>query len=144
MIDRTSLFQTLHRAYVAGSGLDLPLTMPKIWAWDAWASKGFTECDLRLVISFIQRRIKENRRRSESLRFKNLIEDTERFYEDLAEARALARVKKPDCARVGVLRAMGSPAAVAPETTRTAAEVAAAIIGRAEAARKLKELRESL
>lgn len=100
----------LHKVYVAITNRDMPMTMRMAFAWEDWVGHGFCESDLRLVVSHIKDLIKDNRRRPESFRFHNLIEDTDRFLEDLAEARALARKPKVDAGKAAVLRDSGRKA----------------------------------
>ena len=116
-------FQPLHDRYCSLTGRDLTLTMAVHFQWQVWVSKGYTASDLALVVAHIKKLIAKDRRRPESLRFHNLIGDTERFNEDLAEARALARVTPPT-ARDRVLAQTGRPA---PErnTAKSAAQIMA-------------------
>lgn len=84
---------------------------------------GWTEPDLRLVVNHLKRLIRLERRRPESLKFHNLIGNVDGFNEDLADARAESRVKKPTprqqmLASVGRCEQMTS-------TARTAAEIMA-------------------
>jgi hypothetical protein len=123
MTDKTPMLSDLHKHYVALTGLDLVLTMPRIYQWEAWKVHGWTSAELSLVVRHIQKRIKENRRRPESLLFRNLIQDTERFEEDLAEARALARVPKVNHALRSVMRASGRELKPEQGTARTPGQI---------------------
>lgn len=94
-MNHTETIKRLHAMYQQLTGWDLPLSLGRMFTWERWIFMGWREPELQLVIEFIKQRIKEQRRRTESLRFENLVRDTERFSEDLAEARALARRPKP-------------------------------------------------
>lgn len=97
----------LHKVYVETTGRVMPMTMRMAFAWEDWQGHGFVESDLRLVVAHIKSLISEKRRRPESLRFHHLIEDTDRFLEDLAEAKALSRKPKVDAGKAKVLKASG-------------------------------------
>ncbi len=127
-----------HAIYCTLAGRDLPLTMTIHWQWNLWKSKGWTMDDLRLVVQHIKMLIKEDRRRPESLRFHNLIGNTERFNEDLAEARALARVPR-ETNRDRILQATGRPQASL-DNVQTAGQVHQ----RTRLAAMLREFREGL
>jgi hypothetical protein len=107
MKDATPEIIALHAVYNSITNREFPLTMQAVFAWTDWRGKGFTEADLRLVVAHIKKLISQNRRRPESLRFHNLIDDDERFMEDLAEANALARKPKMDVGKAKVLAATG-------------------------------------
>lgn len=96
-----------HALYCALTDRELPCTMAMNFTWENFISHGWTEADLALVVKHIKSLIKLKRRRPESLRFHLLIGDTERFNEDISEARALARVPKPNYRRQEVLKATG-------------------------------------
>ncbi len=81
----------IHLKYCELTKRDLPLDMSHHYAWNAWKAKGYTPADLELVVNHIKTLIRAGRRFPESLRFYNLIMDLDRFAEDRAEARALAR-----------------------------------------------------
>jgi hypothetical protein len=80
--------EVLHKLYVTLTCLEVPLTMPRIYAWEVYESKGYNGMDLKQVVDFIRAGIKKGERRPASLKFSLLIENTERFSEDLAMARA--------------------------------------------------------
>jgi hypothetical protein len=101
----------------------MPLTMKMHYAWANWNAQGWTEIDLELVIDHIKSLIKQDRRRPESFRFNNLIMDTERFQQDLSEARSFARAPKPTF-RDRVME--GRPKQGVKETVRTPEQVMAA------------------
>jgi|SRR6478735_10834716 len=107
-------YKSLHDLYVQLTGRNVEkfrdgtLTMKAIYAWDIWLARGFTEKDLRLVVRYIKKRIWQKRRYPESLSFHNLIENTSRFGEDLAESHCEFR-DYPDRNKQSVLRATGRP-----------------------------------
>jgi len=95
----------LHDDYCRLSGLTVPLTMQRIMAWEQWGVHNFTKEDLRLVIKALQAKIFQHRKTITCLKFSTLIQNTEWFSEDLAEAKALNRVRRPDPERQKVLAA---------------------------------------
>lgn len=139
MIDITPALLAMHSAYCSFTNRDLPIGARHLWAWEIFLAKGFKEKDLQLVVSHIKSLIKLKRRRPESFRFHLLVEDTDRFAEDLAEARALNRGSRKDLEKESVLRTTGRGSEV-PVTVRTANDV---MRGNAEM-RKLLELRDAL
>lgn len=86
----------LHRAYVNLTGLDVALNMDRERTWFEWLNyrrdDPFTAADLKLVIDFLRRGIREERRNAGSLRFRNLIGSPDDFDEDRAAARKAAAV----------------------------------------------------
>lgn len=137
----------LHRLYQQLTGLAVSLDFSRENIWGHWLAKGWTADDLRIVITHIKAEIRAERRFPASLRFSNLVGQTDRFEEDLVEARARARVPRTDPARAEALRASGRPAAPPPP-----ARPAAAIIDKitkdptaaAKALAELKALKDSL
>jgi len=127
----------IHRLYCSKTGRDMPLTMSMHWAWNTWKAHHWTEADLELVIQHIKNLIKQDRRRPESFRFNNLIMNTDRFQEDLSEARAYARIL-PLTFKARVME--GRPKQERKENVRTPAEILAA----AEAFRKFREYAKTL
>lgn len=137
MNDETPIVQALHACYMQRSGLEIPLTMGRIMAWNQWRSHGFTEGDLEAVIALTKRRIAEKRKWEGSLHFSKLIENISHFEEMLAEARAWRRAPVVDKARAQVLQATGRPAPVVEVKTVAAGDVLAT----AEAFAKFKQWR---
>lgn len=101
--------ERLHKLFVSLTGRDIPLDIQGVRAhqWFDWAAEGFTDDDLRLVVAHVRKGIRDGRRNEGALKFVNLIGEPLRFGEDLAEAKALARVPKVDKGRESVLRATG-------------------------------------
>lgn len=118
----TAQTETMHKLYVAMTGLDIPYTMQRHYSWESWLVAGHTQPDLELVVHYIKRRIKEGRREKESLLFRNMIQNKENFAEDLAIAKAESRNSPrmaPD--KIRVLRATGraeNPPQAKPEPVR--------------------------
>lgn len=95
MTDETPAIRALHAIYESQTGLNNPLTMDKIFAWEAFRAAGHTAEDLRMVISALRAKIRRGQKTIGCFRFRWFIGNLEYFAEDLAEARALARVTKP-------------------------------------------------
>ena len=112
------------------------MAMGDMFRWEVWCSKGWTEADLCLVVAFINRRIKAQRRWPESLRLHNLI-DPARFADDLQDAKGEARIP-PVTFKDRVME--GRPKQERRENVRTPAQVLAA----AEAFRKFREYAKTL
>jgi len=106
------------------TGLEVPLTMQRMFMWERWLHEKLTIDDLQLVIEVLRRKIKAGKKTLACLKFTNLIGNTEFFTEDLAEARQLARLPKVDEERASVLRATGRPT-YHDKPARTAAQVLA-------------------
>lgn len=140
MTDLTPRLQELHSTYCRVTKRQLPMTSRHMWAWEMWLSHQWTEADLKLVVQHIWNLIKKDRRRPESFRFHNLIEDTSRFEEDLCEARALYRTKPVDPGKADVLKATHRPLTAPTTPPRTAGDV----IRGNEELRRLLALRDSL
>lgn len=127
MTDNTKTYARLHAVYLLATGADVPLTMSRIFTWEAWCARGWESTDLILVVKHIKSRIKEGRRWPESFRFSNLIENTSRFEEDLSEARALNRIPKVDHGKAEVLRATGRPLTDNQTTARPVGDIVALV-----------------
>lgn len=129
--------RVLHAEYVRLTGLDVALSLPRMFAWEQFMVRGFTGGDLAQVVRL--RRIKA-RERGPALAFHWLVEDLDHFEEDLAEARARARkcVHAPDKARV--LQVTGR--CCEPKTCE--ARTPAQIMAGNRALDELRKLRDSL
>ena len=134
-----STIKDLHSCYCRVSGMEVPLTMQRMFTWEAWALPGHTIDDLRLVVEVLRRKIREGKNTLACLRFTNLIGDCERFQETLSEARAMSRAPKVDSGRADVLKATGRSATPEQSEARSVGDVL-----KAEAAfkefQKLKDL----
>lgn len=138
MIDQTPQLSALHQVYCLMTGRELAMTTKHMWAWEIFLARGFTAVDMRMVIIHIQKLIKADRRRPESFRFHNLVENLDRFAEDLAESKALYRRPAMDPGKASVLRSIGKPTAQNEATVRSAAQILAADQALAEF-RRLKD-----
>lgn len=88
----------LHRYYCELYGTnsrEFPLTMSRIWAWDAWMGQGHTKEELELVMNRIKAGVQNKTRFPGALRFHNLIENHANFSEELSEAKAFQRNRPP-------------------------------------------------
>lgn len=129
----------LHAAYESLTGLKLGLTMGRIYAWEVWLTRGWTAADLQMVVRALVGKAKAQNRQP-CLKFSRIVEDLDRFEEELAEARARHRTMRttPDKARV--LRASGRAAeAPLPQPLRIGN-----VLKGAEALAALRSLRDSL
>lgn len=129
----------LHAAYQRLTGLSVTLSTFRVYCWEHWVSRGWTQADLELVIRLIKDKMSKPVQLS-CLRFGRLISDVERFEEDLSEARARYRKKVYPKGKAAVLRAIKRPDEPEPDAPRTAAQVLA---GKAALA-DLRKLRDSL
>ncbi len=107
MTDVTSPLRVLHATYVRCSSLAVDFTFARLQAWELWKARGWCNEDLKVVIEFLKREIREGRKWGSSLNFRSLIERTDVFEEVLAEARARRRIPKMDPGKREVLRATG-------------------------------------
>lgn len=91
--------ESLHATYCRLTGFQLSrargLFDYRQRAWCDFLSAGFTEDDLALVITWLQRKIKAGERNIGAIRFSNLIEALPRFEEELGMARAEVRNTHP-------------------------------------------------
>lgn len=133
--------RALHKVYEDLSGLPVQLTLSRIFAWEAWLSHGWTEADLRLVMTHLK-----NRRNSAptwskmQMMFTKFIADPQNFEELLSEARALSRVKRFDPGKEQVLKATHRPSTPEHPKEKTAEQ----IMRESEALKKLLAMRDSL
>lgn len=128
----------MHELYCRLSGVKLPLSLPRIWAWERFMAN-HTENDLRLVVRHLRNKIRLGRKWSTCLLFSNLIQNEENFTEALGEARSIQRAPKPHAAD-SALRATGRP----PMAKETTARSAAQILEAEKAFQELVKLRKSL
>ncbi len=107
MIPTEPQIKELHACYGRMSGLEVPLTLGRMFQWEVFCKQGYNENDLRLVIEVLRRKIKVGPNTLACLKFSNLIGDIEKFQESLSEARAMSRLPKVDKSRESVLKATG-------------------------------------
>lgn len=142
--------RALHAAYVQGSGLPIELTMQRRFTWEPLWAKGVTAGDVAVVIGHLKKKLRA-RRPARQLTFRTFIGDVEAFEEDLAEARAEARVQRPAPGRLTVLAGTGRPGdaipqpngrlAAPPPASVSAAEV---LLSSAQISAALRKYREEM
>jgi len=71
-----------HQLYCQLTGQSLRLGFDRERQWYEWLRAGFTPQDLRRVIAYLQREVRENRRNVGALKLSNLLQ-LDRFEEDL-------------------------------------------------------------
>ena len=76
------LIASLHQRYCQLTGQSLRLGFDRERQWFEWLRAGFTPEDLRRVIGYLQREIREGRRNVGALKLSNLLQP-DRFEEDL-------------------------------------------------------------
>lgn len=81
----------LHKVYCAMSGMDVPLRFNRESSWVDFIRSGFTQADLESVLKRLLRLVHAGERRPESLKFSNVVEQLDRFEEELAMIRAEAK-----------------------------------------------------
>jgi hypothetical protein len=85
----------LHGLYVRLSGRDIRLTMSRIFVWESWLTHGWNAGDLAALVRHLRDQVAAGRRNPGALKFENLIGDSDKFEEDLAELRAQSRPRPP-------------------------------------------------
>lgn len=141
MNDITGNIGQLHKVYEEISGLPVQLTLNRIWAWEAWLAKGWTEADLRLVMGHLKHRSSAAPVWAKMhMMFTRFIADPNNFEELLAEARAIARVPRFAPGKAEALRATHRPAKPEPNQAKTADQ----IMRESEALKALLAVRDSL
>ena len=71
-----------HQLYCQLTGQSLRLGFDRERQWHEWLRTGFTLADLRRVVAYLQREIREGRRNIGALKLSNLLQP-DRFEEDL-------------------------------------------------------------
>lgn len=93
-----SQVSVLHTAYQKLTGLKLPLIAvcdARRLAWEHFIAAGHSLKELETVILWLKGEIRAERRHPGALRFSNLVEDLNRFTEELSFALAFERNTKP-------------------------------------------------
>lgn len=85
--------KALHDLYVTATGHEIRINPLRERAWHEWQKYGHTRADLALVIAYLRKEIANTRRNPGALKFSNLVEQPDRFEEDLALARAANRIR---------------------------------------------------
>jgi hypothetical protein len=118
------LVKALHATYEARTGYKLALNMVRERAWYdwlKWSEFTWTETELARVIGYLRRKIGKGERNDGALKFSNLIEQPDRFEEDLNLA--LEESKNTFAGRARP-QAAAKPAAEAEEAPMDAQEAA--------------------
>ena len=110
-----SKIETLHEAYCEDTRLFVSCTMFRLLAWEAWAKRGFTLDDLRLVCRGLRRAVDNGKRTIGCMSFHLLICDLEYFEERLAEFRSYQRKPKFSPGKAAVLKDTKRPDEPAPK-----------------------------
>lgn len=140
----TDQIATLHAAYCELTGFELGRDYARDYAWHEFVKRGFTLDDLKMVVFEVRKGMAGGYRFQGSLKFRNLIEDLNRFEEDLAEARANLRNRRPPpSAKERVLEASGRPASVRTGTARTVETVVSNVANAPELTEEGKKAREA-
>lgn len=104
MTEIAARVQRLHNVFSEATSTTLALHYERQRAWLSWTKRGWTEDDLKLVIRYLKKGIRENRRNQGALKFSRLIsiepDALDRFEEDLNEARRVLNVRPPKPALV--------------------------------------------
>lgn len=91
--------QALHTEFCRLTESTLALHYERQRAWAAWLTREWTSADLKLVIRYLKKGIRERQRHPGSLKFRNLIshdpEILDNFEEDLNAARREFNVRPP-------------------------------------------------
>ena len=101
--------------------MEFRLDMGRLQLWQIWRSHGWGKDDLRLVVDFLKREIQNQRRWRSALYFTNLIANTDRFEEFLADAKARGRIPVIKANRAEALKASGRRAPEEAEKMRAEA-----------------------
>ena len=137
MSDCLKEIAAMHQAYVRGTGLQIALDMQRELVWGMVHQRGIRTADIVLVIEHMKRKAKAQQP-VRSFTFRNLIGNVDYLEEDIAEAKAAARVKQPHANRASVLQATGREAAPVPPPSRSAGE----IVGSTNFLAKLEEFKK--
>lgn len=90
----TALIEQAHALYGQLTGQGVSLRFDRQRMWYEWLRCGFSLEDLRRVIVYLQREIRQGRRNVGALKLSNLLQP-DRFEEDLAISRVCLRAPAP-------------------------------------------------
>lgn len=138
MINQSQI-EHLHSSYCTLTGISIPLTMQRIYQWEAWGACGYSEKDLAAVVKLLKEKIRRQRKTISCLRFSCLIGNTEWFGEDLGEVQANNRGPVRCADRESVLKSTGRIEQVK-DTVRSAADILAGM----KAFEEFRALKEAL
>ena len=128
----------MHAAYCRATGFQITLDITRERQWFEVWKRGIRVADVALLVGHLRDGIKRQERNPGCLKFRNFVGNADYLEEDLQEARARARVVRPNPARASVLQASGRPAAPEPPPARPAG----AVIDGSEIARRLAQFRK--
>ena len=120
--------QQLHQTYCQLTGQNLSLRFDRERFWYEFLRAGFTLADLRQVVAYLQKEIRQTRRNVGALKLSNLLQ-LDRFEEDLQISRVRLRAPADQ-----PLQRFSVPTASPTEQTR----------GRQRALDQLRDVREKL
>lgn len=119
----------LHSLYETTIGVTLECNYKRQCQWLEFIRAGFTADDLKLMIWYRRKTVKEPRILANMLKFSFLIGQLDRTEEDIREARAMAKNKPRRTDRTRVLEATGrSDGSVGAKTAQTAAGKTARVV----------------
>lgn len=95
MTSHQERIETLHGIYTRQTGQTVRLDMQRIFTWEAWLAKGFSNADLFDLIRHLRDEIRKGNRSPAALKFTNLVGNADFFEEDLALLRASTRPRPP-------------------------------------------------
>ena len=131
---------SLHETYCILSGRQLRMDIHGYMesVWFNWMRE-FNEHDLRMVLLHLVKEVNLGRRNPGCLKFDNLILDTPKFAQELAEVRAIVRNKRVETPRQRVLAQTGRT-----EPEKDNVKTAAQVMAGNAALQELLRLRDSL
>jgi len=112
----TEQLRQLHEIYRHDTGLEISYRYDRERAWYEFDKAGFTQDDLRLVLSYLKFQIKANNWHPSCLGFSNIIHRLDKFEEYLALARTYSRNNKPQTNRENIIKAFRPEVGTAPQT----------------------------
>lgn len=125
----TTPIQNLHTAWNRATGQNIPMGVCSYeleHGWHEFLKAGYSESDLLMVISYLQREIKKGERKPAALRWRNCVGDLLRFAEEIELARGALKRKTPE---TPLGRAMSQLRPVVAQVTPRAAQSSAAHVG---------------
>lgn len=87
--------KTLHARYCSLSRMQVGLRYNRESSWVEFIRSGFTEADLELVLKYLVHQVECGERQPQCLKFSNVIEQLDRFEEELALLRSQIKVGEP-------------------------------------------------
>lgn len=134
------LIKRLHEHYCKATGLQVELTMQKIYAWESWLTHGWTEQDIDGAVHCAHQRTRDRTGFFRLVGFRWFIERPDYFDELRSEGKALKRRPVVDANRASALMATGR----SPEPRQTEARPMRDLIAENKALQELRALKNSL